>query len=134
MTIVDTSVWIDYLRNIDDLHTIWLSGELTRGRIGVTDAILCEVLQGIQDDTIFSRLHRSFSEFEIFNTGGEDIAVASAKNYRFLRAKGRTVRKTIDCMIATFCITEGHTLLHNDRDFDPFEEFLGLSVVHPSAH
>jgi predicted nucleic acid-binding protein len=134
MTIVDTSVWIDYLRNIDDLNTIWLAGELTHSRIGLTDLILCEVLQGIKDDAIFSRVHRSFAEFEIFNTGGKEIAVASANNYRFLRAKGRTVRKTIDCVIATFCITEGHKLLHNDRDFDPFEEFLGLSVIHPSSN
>jgi predicted nucleic acid-binding protein len=57
--------------------------------------------------------------------------VASAQNYRFLRSHGHTVRKTIDCLIATFCLTEQHSLLHRDRDFDPFEKYLGLHVLHP---
>jgi predicted nucleic acid-binding protein len=69
--------------------------------------------------------------FQIFETGGLELATSAAKHYRFLRARGRTVCKTIDCLIATFCIREGHSLLHCDRDFEPFEQLLGLGVVHP---
>jgi predicted nucleic acid-binding protein len=69
--------------------------------------------------------------FEVFNTGGAELAVASAMNYRLLRSRGYTVRKTIDCLIATFCVNAGHTLLHRDHDFDPFEKELGLRVAHP---
>jgi len=61
------------------------------------------------------------------------IATKSGKNYRFLRSKGITIRKTIDCLIATFCIENEYQLLHNDRDFDPFEKHLGLKVVHPEV-
>jgi hypothetical protein len=68
--------------------------------------------------------------FEVFATGGVELAVATARNYRTLRALGHTVRKTVDCLIATLCL-DGHTLLHRDRDFDPFEKHLGLRVVHP---
>ena len=67
----------------------------------------------------------------IMTLGGMALAVASARNYRRLRARGHTVRKTIDCLIATLCLREGHDLLHNDRDFDPFEAMLGLRVIHP---
>jgi predicted nucleic acid-binding protein len=134
MVIVDTTVWIDYLRGVESANTLWLSSQLGQFRLGLTDLILCEILQGIADAKTFSRVQRRLSVFEIFNTGGAELAIASAQNYRLLRAKGHTVRKTIDCIIASFCLAEGHTLLHNDRDFDPFEEFLGLSVLHPSIH
>jgi predicted nucleic acid-binding protein len=62
---------------------------------------------------------------------GEELAIATTKNYRLLRARGYTIRKTIDCIVGIFCLTEGHSLLHPDRDFDPFEQYLGLQVVHP---
>jgi predicted nucleic acid-binding protein len=70
-------------------------------------------------------------KLEVFETGGVELARAAALNYRLLRTRGHTVRKTIDCLIATFCIREQHSLLHRDRDFDPFERFLALSVVQP---
>jgi hypothetical protein len=72
----------------------------------LTDLILYEILQGIRGDSTFTRLHRDLSKFEVFDTGGEPLAVASAQNYRFLRSRDHTVRKTIDCLIATFCLTE----------------------------
>jgi predicted nucleic acid-binding protein len=131
MTIVDTTVWIDYLGGTTNPHTEWLDRELNQQRLGLTDLILCEVLQGIRADSTFARIRCDLSRFEIFDTGGEALAVASAQNYRFLRARGHTVRKTIDCLIATFCISGGHTLLHRDRDFDLFEKHLGLRFVHP---
>jgi hypothetical protein len=131
MTIVDTTVWIDYLRGAANPHTDWLDRELNRQRLGLTDLILCEILQGIGGDSTFTRVRRDLSRFEIFDTGGEGLAVVAARNYRFLRSRGQTVRKTIDCLIATFCLTERHSLLHRDHDFEPFEKHLGLRVVHP---
>ena len=131
MTIVDTTVWIDYLAGTANPHTQWLDQQLNQQRLGLTDLILCEVLQGIRGDSTFARVRRDMTKFEVFATGGEALAVASAQNYRFLRAHGHTVRKTIDCLIATFCLSGGHTLLHRDRDFDLFEKHLGLRVLHP---
>jgi predicted nucleic acid-binding protein len=131
MTIVDTTVWIDYLGGRSNPETEWLDRELTEQRFGLTDIILCEILQGIREDVTFRHVQRELFNFEIFPTGGVELAVASAKNYRTLRSRGTTVRKTIDCLIATFCLTEGYSLLHRDRDFGAFERHLGLRVIHP---
>lgn len=131
MTIVDTTVWIDYLGGTANPHTDWLDRELNQQRLGLTDLILCEILQGIRGDATFKRVRRDLSKFEVFETGGEALAVASAQNYRALRSHGHTIRKTIDCLIATYCLSEGHSLLHRDHDFDPFEKHLGLRVLHP---
>jgi predicted nucleic acid-binding protein len=131
MVIVDTTVWIDYLTGTANGQTSWLDRELNRQRLGLTDLIFCEVLQGIRSDLAFARARRDLEKFHIFETGGIDLALAAAQNYRLLRRRGATVRKTIDCLIATFCLQAGHQLLHHDRDFDPFEKHLGLRVVHP---
>jgi predicted nucleic acid-binding protein len=131
MTIVDTTVWVDYLRGTPNPQTGWLDRELNRQRLGLTDLILCEVLQGISPDSMFTRVRRELSRFEVFDTGGVDLAVSAARNYRSLRSRGETVRKTIDCLIATFCQTQGHSLLHRDHDFDLFEKHLGLKVIRP---
>jgi predicted nucleic acid-binding protein len=131
MIIVDTTVWVDYLRGTHTPHADWLEAQLTRERLGLTDLILCEVLQGVTTDSQFRAVHEELLEFEVFETGTVELAVEAALNYRRLRAAGRTVRKTIDSLIATFCLLEGHALLHNDRDYDPFEDVLGLKVVHP---
>lgn len=131
MIIVDTTIWVDYLRGTRTLHTDWLEANLLRERLGLTDLILCEVLQGIAAEDSFQAVHRELLTFEVFTTGGVELAVAAAKHYRRLRSAGRTVRRTADCLIATFCLLEGHSLLHNDRDYDAFEEVLGLSVIHP---
>lgn len=129
MIIVDTTVWVDYLRGRPTPQTNWLDGHLTQERLGLTDLILCEVLQGTRDADGFQAVRRELMKFEIFSTGGVMLAVAAADHYRKLRAKGHTVRRTIDCLIATFCLQHGHALLHNDRDFDPFERELGLTVI-----
>ena len=131
MVIVDTTVWIDYLAGAANGQTSWLDRELDRRRLGLTDLILCEVLQGVRSDPAFARVRRDLEKFHVFETGGIDLALAAAQNYRLLRRRGATVRKTIDCLIATFCLQSGHQLLHRDRDFDPFEKHLGLLVVHP---
>ncbi len=131
MVIVDTTVWIDYLRGAENPETLWLDQELQRQRLGLTDLILCEVLQGIRNASVFTQVRDHLLEFHVFQTGGADLAIAAAENYRDLRRRGYTVRKTIDCLIATFCLQAGHELLHRDRDFDPFEKALGLTIVRP---
>lgn len=130
MVIVDTTVWIDYLRGAENPETHWLERELRRQRLGLTDLILCEVLQGIPERPLFARVRDELLKFHVFETGGTDLAIAAAQNYRDLRRRGYTVRKTIDCLIATFCLQGGHQLLHRDHDFDPFEKVLGLHAVH----
>lgn len=131
MTIVDTTVWVDYLRGFSNLETEYLDRTLAVERLGLTDLILCEILQGVDGEDSAARLLRELRRFEIFETGGKQLSVESAKNFRMLRRQGRTVRKTIDCLIATFCLVHGHSLLHRDRDFEHFERLLGLRVIHP---
>jgi len=131
MIIVDTTVWIDYLSDRDNSETDYLDRELSRQRLGLTDLILCETLQGVPDERSFTRVLQELRKFELFETGGEEMAILAARNFRRLRQHGRTVRKTIDCLIATFCLHHGHSLLHRDRDFDHFEQVLGLTVIHP---
>jgi predicted nucleic acid-binding protein len=130
VVIVDTTVWIDYLRGVSNRETDWLDAELDRQRLGVTDIILCEVLQGVRDESAAADVERRLLKLEVFESGGVGLAREAARNYRILRGRGHTVRKTVDCLIATFCIRERHSLLHRDRDFDPFETHLELSVVH----
>ena len=133
MVIVDTTVWVDYLNDVTTPETEWLDTQLARQPLGLLNLMICEILQGLSTDEEAARVLRDLKRFQLFETGGLGLATAAARNYRLLRAKGRTVRKTIDCMIATYCIREGHSLLHSDRDFDPFEQLLGLIVVHPDT-
>ena len=129
MVIVDTSVWIDFFRNLQNPQTLWLDRELSRHRLAITDLILCELLQGIKDARQFQFAASQLRQLHIFSPGSEGFALAVANNFRFLRRKGFTIRGTIDCCIATFCVREGHRLLHSGRDFDVFERELGLAVV-----
>lgn len=131
MVIIDSTVWIDYLRGSQNRETAWLEEQLDRQRLGLTDIILCEVLQGVRDDEHAKRVEETLLKFEMFEMCGVGLAREAARNYRTLRTRGHRVRKTMDCLIATFCLRDGHSLLHRDRDFDPFEKFLALSVVHP---
>ena len=133
MIIVDTTVWIDYFRGTANSHTDWLEQQIGKQAIALTDLILCEFLQGIRLDSDFAKVRREMAPYPVFNTGGESLAVSSAQNFRLLRAQGRTIRKTPDCLIATFCIQHHHSLLHRDRDFDSFEKYLGLRVIHPRS-
>ncbi|MEO6307760.1 MAG: PIN domain-containing protein [Nitrospiraceae bacterium] len=112
-------------------HADWLEAQLTRERLGLTDLILCEVLQGINADRQFDAVQEELLKFAVFETGTVELAIEAALNYRRLRAAGQTIRTTIDSLIATFCLLEGHALLHNDRDYDLFEDVLGLKVIHP---
>jgi hypothetical protein len=131
VTIVETSVWVDAFRGVSNAQTSWLDAQLTRGKIALTDLILFETLRGFGDPVQFRKAHDSMSRFVVFSTGGHELAVQSARDYQTLRRLGITVRSNIDCLIASYCIREGHALLHNDRDFDAFEQHLGLKVIHP---
>lgn len=131
MVIVDTTVWIDYFGGTANDATAWLDRELGRQRLALIDLILCEVLQGIREDADFVRVRDDLLRLRVFHVGGSDLALAAAQNYRTLRQRGYTVRKTVDCWIATFCLEGDHKLLHCDRDFDAFEKVLGLQAIHP---
>jgi len=126
--IIDTTVWIDFFGNTETEQTDFLEFLVRRGDAALGDLIVGEILQGIDTDKEFRSLKRHLSSFHTYPMVGRRNAVQSALNYRKLRTKGITVRKTVDCWIATFCIERGFPLLHNDRDFDPFEEHLGLTV------
>jgi len=130
MWLIDTSVWIDYFNGVSTPQTDRLDTALGHEPLCLGDIILCEVLQGFQRQTEFEQAKAALLNLPVYTLGGVEFAVQSAEHYRTLRQKGITVRKTIDCLIATFAIANGMWLLHNDRDFDPFETHLGLKVIH----
>jgi predicted nucleic acid-binding protein len=129
MIVVDSSVWIDYFNGKKTPQTNWLHSSLGNIPIIVGDLILTEVLQGFQNDKDFKVARDLLLEMPAMEMGGRDLSIQSALNYRALRKKGATVRKTIDVMIGTFCIHYRLPLLHDDRDFDPMVKFLGLKIV-----
>jgi predicted nucleic acid-binding protein len=133
VVIVDTTVWVDYLGGVSTPEFEWFEREVVRQRLGLLDLMLCEVLQGLSTDDEAARILRHLRRSEVFETGGVDLPTAAASNYRRGRARGKTVRKTIDCLIATFCLEHDHALLHCDRDFDAFDQFIELRVVHPGS-
>ena len=131
MLVVDTTVWVDYFNGVENPQTNYLDSILNQTPILIGDLILTEVLQGFRHDPDFEKVRRTLGKFMQVDMVGSALAVQSARNYRFLRKKGITVRKTIDSLIATYCIENDHELLHNDSDFDGYEKYLGLQVVHP---
>ena len=131
MIVVDSSVWVDFFNGTKNKQTDLLDQLLGRERILIGDIILTEVLQGFRRDAEFQRARKLLEALEFQAMLGKEMALRCAKNYRKLRKAGVTVRKTIDVMIATFCIEGGHELLHSDRDFDAMEKHLGLKVVQP---
>ena len=130
MWLVDSSVWIGYFNGVATPQTDRLDAALGHEPLCLGDLILCEVLQGFQSQSEFEQAKTALLSLPIYALGGMKIAMQSADHYRTLRRQGVTVRKTIDCLIATFAIINGMWLLHSDRDFYPFETYLGLKVVH----
>ena len=128
MIFLDSTVLIDYFNGTNNWQAAVLDSILGKELVVIGDYVLTEVLQGFRSDKEFQKAKTILLSFPCFDIGGKEIAVQSAKNYRFLRKKGVTVRKTIDTMIATFCIRNQLTLLHNDKDFEPFSKFLNLKV------
>jgi predicted nucleic acid-binding protein len=127
--LVDSSVWIDYFNGVPTPETELLDSYLGVEPLLTGDLILTEVLQGFRSDRDFNRAKAALETLIFEPMVGHQIALASARNYRTLRAQGVTVRKTIDVLIATFCIAGGHRLLHSDRDFTIMAKPLGLQTA-----
>jgi hypothetical protein len=129
MVLADTSVWIDYFNGVVNWQTDRLDWLLDSQPVALGDLILTEVLQGFDQEAEFQRARAVLTLLPFYELGGYDLGLQAANNYRILRRQGITVRKTIDVMIATGCIAWSLELLHNDRDFIPMEQMLGLKVV-----
>lgn len=129
MIVVDSSVWIDFLNGNATPEVGRFSTLLGTEPLLVGDVILLEVLQGVRSETDAKRVEAALRRFDVVSMVDPDLAVTAATHYRRLRALGITVRKTIDLIIGTFCVAEGHALLTADRDFAPMAEHLGLTFV-----
>ena len=128
MIVADTSVWVNYFNGVQNRQTDILDGLLRTQPILMGDLILTEILQGFGKDQDYQLARRELIRLPFAEMVGREIALVSAGNYRKLRKQGITIRKTIDVLIATFCIQNNHTILHDDRDYDAMVEPLGLSV------
>jgi predicted nucleic acid-binding protein len=129
MILVDSSVWIAHLRGHRTAAVTKLETAASRESLLVGDLILLEILQGARDEAHAERIERGLRRYTVVPLLDGDLAPRAAGNYRKLRALGVTVRKTADIIIGTFCIEHRHFLLHDDRDFAPMEEHLGLMVA-----
>ena len=133
MILVDSSVWIDYFRGTPTPQTEMLDSLLASEPVVTGDLVLTEVLQGFGSEQDFNQARKLLTSLVVVDLVGQDIAIQAARNFRTLRALGITVRKTIDAVIATRCIASGLTLLHSDKDFDPFVQHLGLRSAFPGT-
>ena len=131
MILVDSSVWIDYFNGIPTWQTDLLDTYLSNVPVVIGDLILTEVLQGFRSNKDYETAKNFLNALPFRQIGGYAVAVQSAQNCRLLRRTGVTVRKTIDIIIATFCIMEGLILLHDDRDFDPMVSHFSLKTPTP---
>ena len=129
MIFLDSSVLIDYFNGINNRQVDILDSLLGEELISIGDYVYLEVLQGFKFDKDFIKAQNLLDYFVFFDLGGKDLMLKSANNYRILRKKGFTIRKTIDTIIATYCIENNLTLLHNDKDFNPFIKFFDLNVM-----
>lgn len=129
MILVDSGVWIDYFNGQDLPHTQMLDNLLGKREIVVTELVFAEVLQGFRFPKDFEAALKVLESFRFESLSGREVAIQAARNFVHLRSIGFTVRKTIDTLIATKCIMSGLELLHNDRDFKPFEKHFGLRTV-----
>jgi predicted nucleic acid-binding protein len=129
MIFADSSVLIDYFNGIENWQVEKLDEMLGKEIVVIGDYTLVEVLQGFRDDKDYNTARNVLNSFPCFNICGEEIAIKAANNYRALRKKGVTIRKTVDVIIGTFCMENDLQLLHNDKDFFPLEKHLGLKSV-----
>ena len=129
MVLVDSSVWINYFNGNTTWQTEILDQMLLQIPLFTGDLILTEVLQGFRKDNEYNKAKEIMSILSCKQMGGYELAIKSAENYRKLRKKGITVRKTIDVIIGTFCINENIPLLHDDKDFEPMVEHLSLKSI-----
>jgi predicted nucleic acid-binding protein len=129
LILVDSSVWIDYFNGTETLATKKLDSLLGVQPVCTGDLILAEVLQGFRHDNDYLAAKTLLCSLPIFAMVDTNISLKSAENFRILRKQGITIRKTIDTLIATYCIESGLSLLHTDKDFQPFQQFLGLMTI-----
>ena len=129
MVIVDTSVWIDFFNGKIDKQTDKLNELLINEDLIIGDIILAEILQGFKSDSDFNTAKNVLIELPCYAISSKEIAIKSSENFRFLRKKGFTVRKSVDMLIGTFCIENNIPLLHSDRDFQPMQKHLGLVCI-----
>jgi len=128
MVVVDTTVWIDYINGLETPYTNALDYELLHNQVVTGDLLITEFLQGFRNDRDFETAKNIMDSLIYCDMLGKEIALKSAGNFRFLRKNGITIRRTADIIIGTFCIEHELPLLHNDRDFEPMEKYLGLRV------
>lgn len=126
MILVDSSVWIEYFNGRRNPHTDYLYSILGIEPVGLGDIILAEVLQGFRSDSHYQTAKSILLDLPVYEIVGSDRAIKAADNYRFLRKEGITVRKTVDTLIATFCIEQRYPLLFTDKHFIPFVTHLDL--------
>ena len=126
MIFIDSSVWIDYFNGNQTPETEKLDSILGSSPICIGDIVLTEVLQGFRNDKDFNAAKKLLNALDVVNVLNTSIAIKSANNFRALRKKGITARKTIDVIIATYCIENSIPLLHSDKDFLPFQKHLNL--------
>lgn len=129
MVLVDTSVWIDYFGDVVSAQVQQLDGLVGRKQVLTGDLVLAEVLQGVRSDREFRIVRDALLTLDVVQLTSPALAVRSAQNYRVLRRHGLTVRKTIGCLIATWCIEHGIPLLYSDPDYQPFVKHLGLQAL-----
>ena len=128
MIMVDTSVWVDYFNGVESIQTGYLDQCLSEETVLIGDIILTEILQGFASDKDFEQAKKALDPLDCVRLGGKDLAIKAASNFRFLRSKGVTVRKTVDMLIGTWCIENDIELLHNDKDFGHIATVLSLQV------
>lgn len=133
MILVDTSVWIDYFNGVENSHTNALDIAIVEGKAALGDLILLEILQGFRNDRDYKTAQKTLATLDQYEMFGKKMVGKCAENYRQLRKKGITIRKTTDVIIATFCIEQNLPLLFLDRDFIPFVDHLGLVSALPDA-
>ncbi|MGI0481739.1 PIN domain nuclease [Geminocystis sp. CENA526] len=126
MILVDSSVWIDYFNGNETKEVTKLDLYLSTHPVVIGDIILTEVLQGFKNDRDYETAKTLLTSLKIYSLLGIELAIKSAENYRYLRKKGITIRKTNDVIIATFCIENNLPLLFSDKDFKPFINYLNL--------
>lgn len=126
MILVDSSVWIDYFNGNDSAEADFLDRILSHRAVAIGDLILTEILQGFRHDKDYKVAKSLLEELTVFELLGRKMAIKSADNFRKLRKKGITIRKTADVIIASYCIEHNLPLLFSDKDFQPFVEHLGL--------
>lgn len=126
MILADTSIWIDFFNGKITTETDFLDSALADANVIIGDLIMLEILQGIRHDKDYNKTKKALGTLEQFELFGNSMVFECSNNFRKLRKKGLTIRKTADLIIASFCIKNKIPLLFSDRDFVPFTEHLGL--------